>query len=227
MKSLKIFIKWLYILVLNVLTVIVPTALVTNVAKANSNPKEVLLLPTSAKQLLPSRLWVYRPSYAIKSNALFDLTASLNLGAEVRLSRKLTMDMSFTLNPWTIDREKNSKFKFALVQPELRYWSFKPFQEHFFGVHALYAYYNAGNLLLSESLEQYRFEGQLAGVGISYGYNWSISSRWIFEGVIGLGYARLWYDKFPCQSCAKLISSEKKNYFGVTRAGINFIYILL
>jgi putative salt-induced outer membrane protein YdiY len=71
----------------------------------------------------------------------------------------------------------------------------------------------------------YRFEGQLAGVGISYGYHWILGPRWSLEAEIGAGYARLWYDKYPCRQCAKLLTNEKLNYWGLTRAGINLIYL--
>jgi hypothetical protein len=168
------------------------------------------------------------PYFAVKSNVLYDLTTSLNLGVEMRLSRKLTLDVPFTLNPWTYNKEENTKFKFFLLQPELRYWACEPFNGHFFGVHGHYAYYNVSHLpafLFSETMSTHRFEGQLAGAGVSYGYHWMISPRWSFEAEIGAGYARLWYDKFPCQTCTKLITSETKNYWGVTRAGLTFLYL--
>jgi len=168
------------------------------------------------------------PRFAIKTNLLYDLTTTPNLAVEFAMGRKTTLDLSFNLNPWTYNKEENTKFKFFLFQPELRYWTCEAFRGHFFGLHGHYAYYNVGHLpkpLFSETMNQYRFEGQLAGAGVSYGYHWIIGKRWSLEAEIGAGYARLWYDKYPCQSCAKLITSDNKNYWGITRAGINLIYI--
>jgi len=168
------------------------------------------------------------PRFAIKTNLLYDLTTTPNLAVEFALGRKMTLDLSFNWNPWTYNKEENTKFKFFLFQPELRYWTCEAFRGHFFGLHGHYAYYNVGHLpnpLFSKTMNQYRFEGQLAGAGVSYGNHWILTPRLSLEAEIGVGYARLWYDKYPCQSCAKLITNEKKNYWGLTRAGISLIYI--
>ena len=169
------------------------------------------------------------PYFVVKTNILHDLTSSINVGVEMRLEQKVTLDLPVTYNPWTYNRQENSKFKFILFQPELRFWTCEAFDGHFFGLHGQYAYYNVGRLSqppFSDTMNQYRFEGQLAGAGVSYGYVWPISARWGLEAEIGVGYARLWYDKYPCQSCAKLLSCETKNYWGITRAGISLIYYI-
>ena len=168
------------------------------------------------------------PYFAIKTNLLYDLATIPNLATEFALDHNVTLDLSFNWNPWTYNKEENTKFKFFLFQPELRYWTCEAFRGHFFGIHGHYAYYNVGHVPsppFPEAMNQYRFEGQLAGAGVSYGYHWIMGPRLSLEGEIGAGYARLWYDKYPCQSCAKLLTSEKKNYWGLTRAGINLIYL--
>ena len=179
------------------------------------------------KKLAPAyRKWE-TPRFAVKTNILFDITTSMNLGVEFSVGRKMTLDVLFTLNPWMYNKEENTKFKFLLFQPELRYWTCEAFNGQFFGLHGHYAYYNVSHLPkpFSETMNLYRFEGQLAGAGVSYGYHWLISPRWSFEAEIGAGYARLWYDKYPCQTCAKTLTSENKNYWGVTRAGLSLIYL--
>jgi hypothetical protein len=168
------------------------------------------------------------PDFAVKTNILHDLTTSMNIGAEYKIKRNITIDMPLTWNPWTYNKEENTKFKFLLIQPEIRYWTCEVFNGQFFGLHGHYAYYNVGHLPsapFSETMNKYRFEGQLAGFGISYGYQWLIGTRWNLEAEIGAGYARLWHDKFPCISCAKLLTSEHKNYWGLTRAGVSLVYI--
>ena len=64
------------------------------------------------------------------------------------------------------------------------------------------------------------------GGGISYGYQWKLSERWNLETSLGLGYARLSYDKFPYEKCSKKIGEEKKNYFGPTKVALSIIYII-
>ena len=60
----------------------------------------------------------YMPKFAIKTNALYWATTTANLGFEVGLSKKLTLDVSGNYNPWEFSNHK--QIKHWLVQPELR-----------------------------------------------------------------------------------------------------------
>jgi len=167
------------------------------------------------------------PQFAVKANLINTVTSTLSVGAEVRLTKNVTFNTSASWNPWTYNAEENTKFKFLLVEPEIRYWSCESFNGHFFGIHGHYAYYNVGSLPspFSETMNQHRFEGQLAGAGISYGYHWLLSPRWSLDAEIGAGYAKLWYEKYPCLTCAKVLTNENKNYWGITRAGLSIVYL--
>ena len=72
-----------------------------------------------------------------------------------------------------------------------------------------------------------RYDGNFYGAGISYGYQWLISNRWSMEATIGVGYARLKYDKYAARSDGGgKLKHDSRNYFGPTRIGLNFIYII-
>ena len=71
---------------------------------------------------------------AVKTNALYWLTTTPNLGVEVALGNKVTLDVSGAYNPWTFKDDK--KMRFWLVQPEVRYWFCEKFEGHYIGVHA-------------------------------------------------------------------------------------------
>ena len=75
-------------------------------------------------------------------------------------------------------------------------------------------------------LEKYRYEGTLYGAGIAYGHQWIIGKRWNLEATIGVGYARIEYDKYEYQTCGPYIKKGTKDYIGPTKIGINFIYII-
>ncbi|MCE5225876.1 MAG: DUF3575 domain-containing protein [Porphyromonadaceae bacterium] len=167
----------------------------------------------------------YGQTFAVKSNLLYDLTSTINLGVEMSLSRKVTLDISGNYNPWNFGED--GKFKHIGIQPEVRYWFCEKFNGHFLGLHGHYAAYNVGGLsFLSDNMEKYRYEGKLWGGGISYGYQWILSPHWSMEAVIGAGYARLDHDKYVCANCGEWIKKDTKDYFGVTKAAISIIYII-
>lgn len=165
----------------------------------------------------------YMPKFAIKTNALYWATTTANLGFEVGLSKKLTLDVSGNYNPWEFSN--NKQIKHWLVQPELRYWLCERFYGHFFGLHAHYAEANVSNLNIF-SLGDYRYQGNIYGAGISYGYQWILNKRWSMEATVGVGYARLNFDKYNCGTCGSKIGKEHKNYFGPTKIALSIIYVI-
>lgn len=165
----------------------------------------------------------YLPKFAVKTNALYLATTTFNLGFEVALAKKLTLDVSGNYNPWEF--KDNFQLKHWLVQPELRYWLCERFNGSFFGLHGHYAEMNVSNLDIF-GIGHDRYEGNLYGAGISYGYQWLISKRWSMEATIGVGYARLKYDKYACGECGEKIGHNTKNYFGPTKVGLSFIYVI-
>lgn len=164
------------------------------------------------------------PLWAVKSNLLLDLTASVSLGTEIKVGERYSFDLSVSYNPWEFDVNKNMKH--ILVQPEIRYWLCEPFNGHFFGLHGLYAHYNLTGLPFSDYMKNSRLQGDLYGIGLSYGYQWSLSKRWAVEGNFGVGYVHASYDRYACKTCKDYIGSEKKNYFAPTKASLSVIYFI-
>lgn len=160
---------------------------------------------------------------AVKSNLLYDITSTINLGLEIGLAPKWSLELPVNYNPWEFS--DNKKFKHWLIQPELRYWLCERFNGHFVGLHGHAAGYNVGGIKLI-GLEEHRYEGHLYGAGLSYGYQWILNKRWSIEATLGIGYAYLDHSKYPCDKCAGKIGDYTKNYFGPTKAGITIIYII-
>ena len=163
------------------------------------------------------------PSLALKSNMVYDLTGGINLGMEFKTDPRSTLEVPIVYNPFSFGNGK--KWRHMLLQPELRLWRCEAFNGHFFGLHAHYAYYNVGGIG-SRWMKGYRFEGWLAGAGISYGYQWILSPRWSLEASIGVGYAYMDYDRYQCRKCGELQAREKTNYFGPTKLAMTLVYVI-
>ena len=84
-------------------------------------------------------------SIAIKSNLLYDLTTSFNLGGEIRCDDTHTFNLSVNYNPW--DFGSNKKMRHFLVQPEYRKWFNEAFAGSFIGLQLHYALFNFGGML--------------------------------------------------------------------------------
>lgn len=167
---------------------------------------------------------------AIKTNLLYGgLMQTPNIGVEIGVSPKLTLNLWGAYNPFPISRNgygsNNRKMKHWLVQPEARYWFCERFNGHFVGIHAFYGQYNIGGVH-NLGLAGLRRQGNGGGGGLSYGYQWILSSRWGIEGSVGIGYARLHYDIYPCEECGKQIGMKSRNYLGPTNVAISVIYLL-
>ena len=140
---------------------------------------------------------------AVKSNLLYDATTTMNLGLEVALVRRWTLDIPVNYNPWKFDE---TRLKHWGIQPELRYWFCESFNRTFIGLHAHYADFNVGGWpdwpLISEK------------------------KRWSIEASLGLGYARIIYEKYPCATCGTKQKDTSKNYVGPTKASVSLIYVI-
>lgn len=169
---------------------------------------------------------------AIKTNLLYTATTyAPNLGLEIGLGRHTTLDLSGGYN-WfkSNDSRDHKKLVHFIVQPEFRYFLCERFYGHFFGVHALYSRYNISGhelpMLFGKGSSDYRLRGQAWGGGVSYGYQFLLGKNWNLELELGVGYARLVYDKYDCRHCGRHAGSAHRDYFGPTKAAVSLIYII-
>lgn len=169
---------------------------------------------------------------AVKTNLLYDATLTVNLGAEMAVAPKWSVDLSANYNGWTLSDSK--RWKHWFVQPEARYWFCDALGGHFVGFHLWGGQYNVGHLDNSinflgtrfSELSDHRFQGWFLGAGIAYGYSWILGKHWNIEAEIGIGYAHTRYDVFQCAGCGRKTSvGRHHNYVGPTKAAVNLVYV--
>lgn len=168
---------------------------------------------------------------AIKTNLLYDATLNVNLGAEVSVAPKWSVDLSGNFNGWKLSNGK--RWKHWLLQPEARYWFCETLGGHFIGLHALGGQANIGHLNADfkflgtdfGELSDHRYQGWYYGAGVAYGYSWLLSKHWNFEAELGIGWVHMNYEKFECTGCGKSVAKGNHNYFGPTKVAINLVYV--
>lgn len=168
---------------------------------------------------------------SVKTNIIGDALLSPNLGVEVGLAPRWTIDVTGEVNAWTVD---DHKWKHWFVRPEARYWLCQRFAGHFFGVHAIAGQYNIGNIGTNFSflgtdfsnLRDKRYQGWGAGAGIAYGYAWPVAKHWNIEAEFGFGWIYTRFDSYPCAECGtKIDVNRPHNYVGPTKVAINIEYL--
>jgi outer membrane protein OmpA-like peptidoglycan-associated protein len=162
----------------------------------------------------------------VKTNLWADLTTSMNLAFEFRTGGHTSLDVMGQWNPFSY-RGGVTEWRHIGVQPELRYWTRETFRGHFFGAHLHYAFYNVGGLPngpFTDYMHNNRFEGDLYGLGVSWGHRWNFSRRWGLEVTAVVGYAHKGYDRYKCEACSEVLETKSKNYFGPTKLGVNLIF---
>lgn len=170
--------------------------------------------------------------FALKTNLLSDGFLNINLGAEVGLAKRWTLEADGEFNDWKLSH--NRMWKHWAAQPEARYWFCDRFGGHFIGLHVHGGQYNIGgfdgwyNILGTDAtkLKDSRYEGWFIGGGFSYGYDFILGRHWNLEGEIGIGYSYTRYDRYECEVCNKRVEHGKShNYVGPTRLAINLVYL--
>jgi hypothetical protein len=168
---------------------------------------------------------------AIKTNLLYDATATVNLGVEIGLAPKWTLDISGNLNAWNLREDK--RWKHWLAQPEARYWFCDRFSRHFIGIHAIGGQYNVGGLKNNisflgtpyKNLTNNRYQGWGVGGGVAYGYAVLLGKSWNLEFELGVGYIYNNFDVFECTGCGRKVDTGTHHYFGLTKAAVNLVYL--
>lgn len=172
--------------------------------------------------------FLYSQEIGIKSNFTYLATLTPNLGIELTLNKKSTLDISTGVN--LFEYSENKRFKHWLIQPELRWWLCEAFNGHFIGAHLHGSQFNIGGWDIPvgrlDIFKDKRYEGYFYGGGLSYGYQWLLTNRLNFEFNIGVGYAHIRYSEYPCEDCGPKLDEGNHNYWGITRLGLSIIYLI-
>ena len=169
--------------------------------------------------------------WAVKSNLLYDATATVNLGVEIGLAPKWTLDISGNLNAWS--KNDHTKWKHWMAQPEARYWFCDRFSRHFVGAHAIVGAFNFGGLKNNISmlgtdfsvLTNNRYQGYAYGGGVVYGFAFMLSKHLNLELEAGFGYLYLDYEVYKCDYCGQKVGTGGHHYVGPTKAAVNLVYL--
>ena len=194
---------------------------VTEQKEAVEAPEAIENIEVAKNEPQPESPVSYSPRWAAKTNLLYLSADVFNAGVEYSWEQHFSLDVPVTYSPYTIKRDW--RIRTLSIQPEIRWWPDCALKGHFMGLHFHTAYYN----ISTNNTDRYQDKNRrtpLWGFGLSYGYAFLLKNHWNMEITIGAGYARLDYDVFYNVTNGALYDTRTKNYWGITRAGINLIY---
>ncbi len=116
--------------------------------------------------------------FAISTNLLDYILIAPNLEVELAMNQHNTISMFASASPWRI----NEKYSISqiTVSPEYKYWFTMPFFGHYLGANIKYCSYDT-------YWNSTRYDGNLLGLGATYGYSIIIGKKWNLVPNIGLG----------------------------------------
>lgn len=177
----------------------------------------------TAIMLMASALICRAQIVSVNTDAVMDAFLTPNVGVEFGLNSR----SSLSLNAMYGKRIFYSDMKMTAVQPEWRfYFSGRPMYHHFVGVGALLASYNA-------TFNKRTYNGDGAGLGVTFGYVLPLSKHWNvdFHAGCGLFFYRQkeYFDDLHIQECTdgeREFANSHGSQIVPTRIGISLTYII-
>lgn len=160
--------------------------------------------------------------FSIKNNLLFTAILQANLGFEVELWPRWSLDVPVWYSPY--DYTPTRKIRLLATQPELRYWPRKAGEGFFAGLHTHIVGFNVA---LNDDGRYQDPNHALWGVGFSVGYATHLDTykRWGLEFTLGAGYSNYIYDSYRnWVNGPRFATTPDNHYWGLTRLGINLSY---
>ncbi len=175
------------------------------------------------EQQAPSE--VRRSWLSVRSNALADIALVPNLGLEAFIGEHWSCEVS-GYGAWWAKPKANFFYRLRGLESEVKYWLGQREQGgigHHIGLYALLFDYNfqvGGKGILGDSPH--------FGVGVAYGYAWSLGKQWSLEGTIGIGYLHGIFKQYGKQTngCFPWEATKRLDFVGPTKLSLSLVYRL-
>ena len=203
-------------------------------AVADSTASEKLLVDnnyqvdTIARASADSTEYIRKPLIAVKTNLLYDLLITPNIGYEIPIGQKFSFFSDYTF-PWWLNRSNDRAWQMLKWDIGGRWYFSKHDKEDLLDVlrgHHLGLDLSAGYYDLEPKHKGW--QGEFQAVGLEYGYTWRLSERWRLDASIcaGLFATKFRYYKGDSSDVHLIYQNHGKLfYFGPIELGITLKYL--
>lgn len=170
------------------------------------------------------------PAIQLRTNGLFDLAASPNVGLEIQTDIGLAWQFDY-VGAWWNNDSKHRYFSNYAFQTEFRYYINHetcdyPYLGHHVGVYAILATYDfefGGTGYMSPDLDR------TWSAGVSYGFIRKLNRKLSLDFTVGFGYFTSLYDVYePMDEVKEYLRTDQRrlNFFGPTKLEVSLIWNL-
>lgn len=162
---------------------------------------------------------------SLRSNALADVALVPNLGAEAFIGEHWSWEIA-GYGAWWAKPRANFFWHLRGLETEVKYWLGQREQGgrgHHIGLYGQlfdYDFQTGGRGILGDRPHY--------GVGVAYGYGWSLGRQWTLEATIGVGYLHGLFREYGKQTngCFPWKATKQIDFVGPTKLSLSLVYRL-
>jgi hypothetical protein len=168
--------------------------------------------------------------FALKTNLLYDAALVPNVSIEASMGHGWSVALEGNWSWWVFGRpvQKRDYYRIQAIGLELRKWigGSRPLQGHWVGLYSLGGTYDL-RLWPADETSGGWLSNWSWSAGLSYGYSLPVGRRLSLELGLGAGYlGGTYYDYDYCMEHGhwRWLSTKRRNYWGLTRAGVSLAW---
>lgn len=172
---------------------------------------------------------------SLRTNLFYWGSGTPNLGVEVPVGGHVSLGGNVGFKPWDrfLRNDPNltspKRWRNLVVAPEMRWYPDTVSKGHFLAADLLYTHYNTGNVkfplgLYKDARDGY-MQGNLYGIGLSWGYSWWLTDNLRLE--VEAGAAAGWYSHdtyYINERCQNCIVDHQKGPAVVPKLGLSLAW---
>ena len=202
---------------------------------AHTSLKERFSMEVPSLAMPPFIILEPEPAYtwAVKTNALYDLLAIPNIGLEAYLGEDWSVGANWMYAWWKHDH-KHWYWRTYGGDVYARRWfgkqvGMKPLTGHHAGIYAqmlTYDFATGGRGYMGGKPGGNLWNKASFGIGIEYGYSLPIAERVNLDFTIGVGYLTGEYHEYlPMDDCYVWQATKNRRWFGPTKAEVSLVWL--
>lgn len=164
-------------------------------------------------------------NWAVSTNVVdYASLSTINVQGSAGIARRLTVDASVRVNPWTFhkgDPKKQMQNRHQTYAAGLRYWPWHIYSGWWISGMAQYQEYNRGGIISDETEE-----GDAFGLSAGGGYSLMVHENINIDFGLYLWTGQKTYVTYVCPSCGKIIDKGSRWFVmpNEVRVALQFIF---